>query len=174
MLWKCTAVPSANDEITETMRNLYSSYWWFIILRTSEFLETIVFVLRKKQNQVSFLHVYHHIAVVALLWMFLKHNGGRGEAVIVILNTAVHVMMYSYYFFSSFNTLKNATAKFKPLITGVQIVQLVTMLLHCFFVIAKCQGSTLYYLQAGNLALLVFMFMKFYVKSYFKKSNKIA
>jgi elongation of very long chain fatty acids protein 7 len=131
-------------------------------------------VLRKKQNQVSFLHVYHHIAVVALLWMFLKHSGGKGEHVIGILNSAVHVLMYSYYFFSSFDVLKKATSIVKPLITTVQIVQLLVLLFHCFFIIAKCQGSKLYYLQAGNLSLLVFMFFKFYAKSYIKKTKKVA
>lgn len=46
----------------------------FIMLRISELSETVVFVLRKKQNQVSTLHVYHHISTIILLWLFIKYN----------------------------------------------------------------------------------------------------
>ena len=32
----------------------------------------IFFLLRKKNNQVSFLHVYHHITMVCLWWIGIK------------------------------------------------------------------------------------------------------
>lgn len=170
--WRCIPAPKASDAITDTMMTYYTWHWYFIILRASEFLETVVFVLRKKQNQVSFLHVYHHIAVVALLWTFLKYSSGLGESFIAVVNSAVHVMMYSYYFLSSFSFLKNATSKVKPLITALQIVQLVALFSHCLISIFSCGASTMYYLQAGNLGFLVFMFVKFYGKSY-SKSPKV-
>jgi GNS1/SUR4 family len=170
LLWKCRPAPTADDEITDNMREIYKCYWWCICLRTSEFLETIVFVLRKKKNQVSFLHIYHHIAVVTLMWIFLKYHSGESESVIGVINSAVHVMMYSYYFLSSFKVFKKATQSVKSLITSVQIVQLVVLFLHCFHTIASCNMTKLYYLQAGNLAFLVFMFFKFYAKNYSKKN----
>lgn len=76
-LWKCGTVPKTSDEITPSMMEFYNLYWYFMMLRLSEFLETIIFVLRKKQNQVTVLHVYHHIAVVSLLWLYLKYNSGE-------------------------------------------------------------------------------------------------
>lgn len=48
--------------------------WWFILLRLSELTETIAFVLRKKQNQVSVLHVYHHTITPWIVWVFLKYS----------------------------------------------------------------------------------------------------
>lgn len=46
-------------------------------LKAIELLETVIFVLRKKQNQVSGLHVYHHISTFFLGWYFMKYVGGK-------------------------------------------------------------------------------------------------
>ena len=48
-----------------------------IVIRTAELLETVFFVLRKKQNQVSHLHVYHHVSTILLLWAFYKYNASK-------------------------------------------------------------------------------------------------
>lgn len=37
---------------------------YYFINKLSDLIETIFFVLRKKNNQISFLHVYHHVAVI--------------------------------------------------------------------------------------------------------------
>lgn len=38
-------------------------------LKASEMCETVIFVLRKKWNQVSVLHVFHHCAVLVLAYL---------------------------------------------------------------------------------------------------------
>lgn len=43
--------------------NELSLAWWGYLSRYLDMLDTIFFVLRKKQNQISFLHVYHHMIV---------------------------------------------------------------------------------------------------------------
>lgn len=68
--WKC--LQNQNDPDARFDLNVKS--WLFLWLRLAEFSETVVFVLRKKQNQVSPLHVYHHISTVVLLWTFLKYS----------------------------------------------------------------------------------------------------
>lgn len=50
--------------------------WWFIMLRAVEFSETVTFVLRKKQNQVSLLHVYHHISSLVFAYLFFRMGPG--------------------------------------------------------------------------------------------------
>lgn len=40
-------------------------YW----LKASEMIETVVFVLRKKSKQISFLHVFHHCATICMAYM---------------------------------------------------------------------------------------------------------
>lgn len=110
-MWRCLH----DDGRTNT------THWYFIFLRMFEFLETIFFVLRKKQNQVSVLHVYHHISTVALLYLFLKYSGGVMGVYLGFVNSAVHIVMYSYYFLSSFSTYKSFTIRIKPYITKLQI-----------------------------------------------------
>lgn len=51
--------------------------WSCLILRLTEFIETFFFVLRKKSNQVSELHIYHHISTSAMVWLFLKYSAGE-------------------------------------------------------------------------------------------------
>lgn len=53
--------------------------WLFMQLRLIELVETVIFVLRKKQNQVSSLHIYHHLSTVVLLWSFLKYSSSECE-----------------------------------------------------------------------------------------------
>jgi hypothetical protein len=56
--------------------------WWFLMLRLGELIETVFFVLRKKQSQVSALHIYHHISTATLLWLYFKYNAGEIEKIL--------------------------------------------------------------------------------------------
>ena len=44
----------------------------FYIIKLIEFMDTFIFVLRKRQRQISFLHVFHHFAVPLSLWFGIK------------------------------------------------------------------------------------------------------
>lgn len=68
--WKCLETKKESEGYSDMVVHL----WYFIMLRVSELSETVVFVLRKKQNQVSPLHLYHHTSTIVLLWMFLKFS----------------------------------------------------------------------------------------------------
>lgn len=49
-------------------RNLYKLTMFLYFLKASEMTETVVFALRKKTNQISFLHVFHHSVMVLLVY----------------------------------------------------------------------------------------------------------
>lgn len=51
--------------------------WWTHIVKLVELVETIFFVLRKKQSQITFLHVYHHVSTLFLSWIGAKYVGGE-------------------------------------------------------------------------------------------------
>lgn len=70
--WKCE-----NKLVSGRENETFIVLWWFIMLRTLELVETVFFILRKKQNQVSALHIYHHISTIVLLWLFLKYSAGE-------------------------------------------------------------------------------------------------
>jgi elongation of very long chain fatty acids protein 1 len=75
IIWRCI-----DDLVPGTEEKIYILMWRFVLLRTFEFIETIFFVLRKKQNQVSALHVYHHVSTVVLIWIIFKYSPGNYKA----------------------------------------------------------------------------------------------
>lgn len=46
--------------------------WWYYFSKLLEFMDTIFFVLRKKNGQISFLHVYHHATMFPIWWIGVK------------------------------------------------------------------------------------------------------
>lgn len=50
--------------------------WWYFISKGIEYLDTVFFILRKKFNQVTFLHVYHHCTMFTLWWIGIKWVAG--------------------------------------------------------------------------------------------------
>lgn len=59
--FSCMA-PNTTDEYYSNLE--FKSVYAYHILKLVDLFDTLFFVLRKKNNQVSFLHVYHHIAVM--------------------------------------------------------------------------------------------------------------
>ena len=55
------------------------------------------FVARKKFGQVSDLHVIHHSILPVTSWLGLRWAPGGHGAFAPLLNTAVHIVMYTYY-----------------------------------------------------------------------------
>lgn len=94
------------------------------------------------------------------------------ETTPTMINSCVHVIMYSYYFLSTFKSLAYPMKLLKPLITALQIVQLVVLVGHCTVAIMpSCNATKLYHLSLLNLGILIFMFGRFYAKSYIKKKE---
>lgn len=56
------------DFFTEST-DLYKFSCGIYFLKASEMIETIVFILRKKWKQVTFLHVFHHCAVLIMAYL---------------------------------------------------------------------------------------------------------
>uniref|UniRef100_A0A3Q1H8A9 Elongation of very long chain fatty acids protein n=1 Tax=Anabas testudineus TaxID=64144 RepID=A0A3Q1H8A9_ANATE len=65
----CQPVNYSND-VNEV--RIASALWWYYISKGVEFLDTVFFIMRKKFNQVSFLHVYHHWTMFILWWIGIK------------------------------------------------------------------------------------------------------
>ena len=171
-MWKCIDEPKISGVVDENLVDGSHYLWFFIILRLSELLETVFFVLRKKFKQVSILHVYHHISTVVLLWIFLLYSGGMMEWFIGALNSAVHILMYGYYFLSSFNQCRKYTNFIKPVITFIQITQLFVIFGHSVAALLPgCNASWMFVFQMLNAGFLISMFVKFYVNSYIR--NKV-
>lgn len=73
-IFKCQKFDFLTDEVK---LKLLVGTWLFLGLRILEFSETIFFVLRKKQGQASFLHIFHHIGSVLMTWLFIAMHAGK-------------------------------------------------------------------------------------------------
>lgn len=97
--------------------------WLTTMLKLIDLAETVVFVLRKKQEQISFLHVYHHVSTILLLWFMTKYYAVTMTSFGILINCAVHVIMYTYYYLSTLGpNMQKILSPYKPIITSVQMV----------------------------------------------------
>lgn len=94
------------------------------------------------------------------------------EMIIVVINTHVHILMYSYYFLSSFRALKKFTRQAKPILTAIQIVELLVIFGQSVVgVMPSCITSKVYYVHFINVSILISMYTNFFVQSYLIKNK---
>lgn len=95
----------------------------------------------------------------------------------VVLNSFVHILMYSYYFLSLFGPgLQRRLNWFKRCITTVQIVQFLILLVNGTIAGTPGCNATKWFLVPYmlNLLFLLYMFVRFYVRSYAAGQLKVA
>lgn len=92
----------------------------FIFSKFPELLDTVFLVLLKKP--VIFLHWFHHLTVLLYCWHALANWTACGIW-FASMNFSVHSIMYGYYFFQIMGF--KAVSVFAPLITTVQLVQMI-------------------------------------------------
>ena len=69
-LWKCYKTGFTNRTQVKLL------YFGFIV-KGIEFIETVCFVLRKKQDQCSFLHIYHHVSTFLFAYYGVTKVGSK-------------------------------------------------------------------------------------------------
>ncbi|XP_012265647.1 elongation of very long chain fatty acids protein [Athalia rosae] len=186
-VWLCTLalqvdflnliVASGCDEEDKTVVNplqlgLSTGAWWYFFAKVIELLDTVFFVLRKKQNQVTFLHVYHHTITALFSWCYLKLLPGEQGIVIGFLNSLVHVVMYSYYLIAALGPSYRKYIWWKKYMTWMQLAQFGIMLCYLTLLLAiDCKlPKALTYFFATNVTIFIYLFSDFYRKAYTKKT----
>lgn len=88
----CKFQPNRDKHVAEVV--LFGSYCYFLA-KLLDLFDTVFFVLRKKTNQISFLHLYHHSLTFVSAWYYLKYMVFEVESGIFIglLNSFVHILM---------------------------------------------------------------------------------
>lgn len=142
-----------------------------------EFLDTYFMVLRGKMDQVSFLHIYHHTTIAWAWWAGVSLYPGGDAYFGALLNSWIHVMMYSYYALS----LLKIKCPWKKYLTMAQLVQFTSVVVYSMFSIMKVPTDekdwrhyTANAIQDGEMISLFFLFSQFYKKSYGSKKRTQA
>ncbi|KAJ3643351.1 hypothetical protein Zmor_026068 [Zophobas morio] len=185
-LWLCSQALTVKSALpiffNSTCRNpsqnkdfqiaLNSGAWWYFFSKIVELLDTVFFVLRKKQSQVTFLHVYHHSCTMFFSWGYLKFLPGPQGAVIGLLNSFVHVVMYTYYLIAALGPKYQKYLWWKKYMTWMQLTQFGIMLAYLVGIIAMdCKlPKALTFFFVGNVVVFLYLFGNFYKNAY-KKSN---
>lgn len=70
---QCQPVDYSDDPLALRMASVC---WWYFFSKIIELLDTVFFILRKKNNQITFLHVYHHSTMLINWWLGVKFIAG--------------------------------------------------------------------------------------------------
>lgn len=142
--------------------------WWYYISKFTEFFDTFFFILRKKYNQVSTLHVIHHGIMPMSVWMGLKFAPGGHSTFFALLNTFVHIIMYFYYMVAAMGPEYQKYIWWKKYLTTFQMVQFVAIFIHQFqllFVECNYPKSFMVWIALHGV-LFLFLFSNFYKQRY--------
>lgn len=150
--------------------------WLFFLSRLVEWLDTIFFVLRKKERQVTKLHVFHHSFVPILCWTYLKFHPGNTVAFFPLVNTFVHTIMYTYYLLATFGPNVQAYLWWKKYLTSLQITQFVLILMQLATIPMSSNEMCQYprgflYVAIAGAFLFLWLFYTYYIDTYKKGAD---
>lgn len=177
MVWKIIDAVLYRDHPffgdVHTVTGASFAVWVHYMDKYLEFFDTFFMVLRGRMDQVSFLHVYHHVSIAWAWWYAVLSWPGGDSYFGALLNSFIHVMMYSYYTLS----LLKVSCPWKKYLTQAQLIQFTTVLLYtgCMSIyhIKYSELESKHYwcmaIQSFEMTSLFFLFMAFYSKAYKNK-----
>ncbi|KAI1900150.1 hypothetical protein AGOR_G00047050 [Albula goreensis] len=146
--------------------------WLYYFSKFIEMLDTIFFILRKKNSQVTFLHVYHHAIMPFTWWFGVKFAAGGLGTFHALLNCIVHVIMYTYYGVSALGPNYQQYLWWKKHLTSIQLIQFVLVTSHIgqYFFMKDCPYRFPIFVYIIGLYGLVFLilFLNFWYHAYTK------
>ncbi|XP_076440354.1 very long chain fatty acid elongase 7-like isoform X2 [Babylonia areolata] len=150
--------------------------WWFYFSKFIELLDTVFFIMRKKFSQVTFLHVFHHGIMPISWWFGVKLVPGGFGTFHSLLNSFIHLMMYTYYGLSALGPAFSRFLWWKKYMTSMQITQFVLVTIHSVqLLFIECNYPIFFVYWIGFYAVIfLVMFAHFYIKTYRAKDKSSA
>lgn len=151
-------------------------YYVYFFTKMLDLADTVFFVLRKKDRQITKLHLYHHSIVPFLGWLALTVRcTAPPVSLFIFLNSAVHTIMYTYYALSALGPGVQKYLWWKRYITQIQLFQFLAL---GIYVAIACPYFTNYppecmWLSIIQPPLFFYMFYDFYKKSYKRANEKV-
>nr|BBF94985.1 elongation of very long chain fatty acids protein 5 [Orthetrum albistylum] len=170
--WACQPVDRSLSPLAIRMA---SACWWFYFSKVVDLLDTVFFVLRKKLSQLSFLHLYHHSTMIFNWYIGTLYLPGGQAFFSGLINSFVHVIMYTYYLLSAIGPHMQKYLWWKRYLTQLQLCQFVAIIFHlCVGIWNKCEAPTwLTAWTVGYVSSLVMLFSNFYKKAYHGKDVSV-
>lgn len=158
------------DESDELMIYVY----YYFLNKLVDLMDTIFMVLRKKNSQITFLHLYHHTMIALVSWVFVAYAAASFCAFFGAINTFVHVIMYFYYLLTAAKPEYKKSVWWKRHITQMQLGQFIIVTLHATANVLQPSSifpKALVGFIVPQGIIMFFLFWDFYKKAYNKKKN---
>ncbi|XP_060593391.1 elongation of very long chain fatty acids protein 4-like [Ruditapes philippinarum] len=166
----CQPVDYSTDPLALRMANVC---WWYFFSKIIELVDTLFLILQKRS--VSFLHSYHHSTMIVNWWLGVKYIAGGQSWFLAMLNTFVHVIMYSYYGLSALGPSVQKYLWWKKYLTMLQLSQFFAVVIHTGVNMTQTDCD---FPQGFNYAVflyaisLIVLFANFFQKSYCNNKEK--
>ncbi|NXM90471.1 ELOV4 protein, partial [Oenanthe oenanthe] len=166
----CQPVDYSRSELGMRMARVC---WWFFFSKVIELLDTVFLILRKKQEQVTFLHVYHHGSMLFNWWSGVKYVPGGQAFFIGMLNSFVHIFMYGYYALASLGPRMRRYLWWKRYLTILQLCQFVAVAVHSSYnLFTECPFPDGFNIAVFLYSLsLLALFLHFYYGAYIRRKQ---
>lgn len=149
-----------------------SGCWWYFFSKFTEFFDTFFFLMRKRYDQISTLHVIHHGIMPVSVWWGVKFTPGGHSSFFGFLNTFVHIIMYTYYMLAAMGPHMQKYLWWKKYLTVLQMVQFILVMVHAFQLLFKndCNYPVGFaYFIGAHAIMFYFLFSNFYKEAYMMK-----
>lgn len=145
--------------------------WFYYVSKYIELADTVFFILRKKNGQITFLHVFHHATMLLCWFLGVAYVAGGQSFFHPMLNCAVHVVMYTYYGLAALGPSLQPYLWWKKHLTKLQLVQFVIVMAHTVTnIVVDCAFPKGFDWAVVFYALfLIVLFVNFYSKAYNRK-----
>lgn len=165
--WTCRIDPDKDNPDSLRLAELG---WWFFFMKFIEFADTIFFVLRKKNKHISTLHVVHHAVVPIAVWGGFRIEPGNYNYFFPLINTIVHMVMYSYYGLAALGPGVQRYLWWKKYLTTFQMIQFVMVFFYVMaLMLTNCKVSKfIIYLNIFLAGLFLIMFYDYFRNTYLK------
>lgn len=171
----CEPARSTSAEITTLKEQAYLyGGWLYFFSKFIDFIDTVFFVLRKKDNHISGLHVFHHSFMPIASYIGLKFIPGGNIVLIALVNVMIHSIMYTYYALSAAGPEYQKYLWWKQYLTLAQVLQFILFMGHSLygFLTPGCSYHPFFHVLELFYAIIFFsMFFTFYRHSYHKTSK---
>ncbi|KAJ8918566.1 hypothetical protein NQ315_013071 [Exocentrus adspersus] len=168
--WTCE--PCDHSNTPEALRVARLVYVYFLD-KMVDLLDTVFFVLRKKDKQITFLHCYHHTMMVIVGWICVKYYPGGHCTFIGLINSFIHVIMYSYYLLAALGPQVQKYLWWKRYLTTMQLAQFCIMFVHTSLLMFKDCGYPKWPVLVAlpNIVFFYYLFVDFYNMAYKKEGT---